>query len=95
MLGSQIAGCYDEEVMNSNANPRHRLRPVLRAAIEVASVIFLFYSTLLMGEFTRANGPGKSLLTALYDVFTLTNFAIAMVSACIGYAAFEYLRKQL
>jgi hypothetical protein len=48
-----------------------------------------------MGEFTRANGPGKSLLTALYDVFTLTNFAIAMVSACIGYAAFEYLRKQL
>ena len=74
---------------------RQRLRPLFRAVIEVAFIIFLFYSNLLMGEFTRANRPGKGLALALYDVFTLTNFAIAMISACIGYVVFEFLRKRL
>ena len=74
---------------------RQRLRPVFRAVIEIAFIIFLFYSNLLMGEFTRANGPGKSLAMALYDVFTLANFAIAMISAGIGYVVFEYLRQRL
>jgi len=32
---------------------------------------------------------------ALVDIFTGTNFAIALVSALIGYLAFEYLRKRL
>ena len=32
---------------------------------------------------------------ALYDVFTLANFAIAMISAGIGYVVFEYLRQRL
>ena len=48
-----------------------------------------------MGEFTRANGQGKSLAFALYDIFTVTNFMIAMISAFIGYVIFEYLRKRL
>ena len=74
---------------------RRRLVPVLRAVIEVAFIVFLFYSNLLMGEFTRANGHGKSLALALYDIFTATNFVIAMISAMIGYAVFEYLRKRL
>jgi hypothetical protein len=57
--------------------------------------VFLFYSNLLMGEFTHANGTGKSMADALYDIFTLTNFVIAMISAFIGYVVFEYLRKRL
>jgi hypothetical protein len=72
-----------------------RLVPVLRAVIEVAFIVFLFYSNLLMGEFTHANGQGKTLAYALYDIFTVTNFVIAMISAMIGYAAFEYFRKRL
>jgi hypothetical protein len=60
----------------------------------MAFIIFLFYSNLLMGEFTRANGQGKSLLFAMQDVFTGTNFAIAVIAALIGYAVFEYLRKK-
>jgi hypothetical protein len=48
-----------------------------------------------MGEFTHANGQGKSLAFALYDIFTATNFVIAMISAMIGYVVFEYLRKRL
>jgi hypothetical protein len=69
-------------------------RPVFRALIEIAFIIFLFYSNLLMGEFTAANGQGKTLAFALRDVITGTNFLIGAVSAVIGYLGFEYLRRQ-
>jgi hypothetical protein len=72
-----------------------RLTPFLRAVIEVAFIVFLFYSNLLMGEFTVANGRGKTLAVALVDIFTGTNLAIALVSALIGYLVFEYLRRKL
>ena len=76
----------------------HSLRPLghaLRALIEVAFIIFLFYSNLLMGEFNRTSGRGKSFAVALYDIFTIKNFAIALIAASIGYVIFERLRKQL
>jgi hypothetical protein len=73
-----------------------RLRShVLRALIEVAFIIFLFYSNLLMGEFNRSNGHGKTLAVALADIFTITNFSIAILAATIAYLVFEHLRKQL
>ncbi len=78
----------------NSGNPR-RLTQILRAVIEVAFIVFLFYSNLLMGEFTVANGQGKSLAYALNDIFTGTNFLIAMTSAVIGYLAFETLRRKL
>ncbi len=68
-------------------------RTVLRAVVEVASIIFLFYSNLLMGEFTGSAAPGKTLLFALHDIFTGKNFLIAMISALVGYGVFETLRK--
>jgi hypothetical protein len=73
---------------------QRRRRAILRAVIEIAFIIFLFYSNLLMGEFTRANGHGKTLASALYDIFTATNFLIAALSAMIGYGVFEYLRRK-
>jgi len=63
--------------------------------VEVGFIIFLFYSNLLMGEFTHANGQGKSLAFAIIDIFTVTNFVIALISGMIGYVVFEYLRKQI
>jgi hypothetical protein len=69
--------------------------PLWRALIEVAFIVFLFYSNLLMGEFTVANGQGKTLAFALRDIITGTNLVIALVSACIGYVIFEFLRKKL
>lgn len=63
--------------------------------IEIAFIVFLFYSNLLMGEFTAKNGQGKSLTFALNDIFTGTNFLIAVFFALIGYVVFEYLRKKL
>src|ERR1700722_4400797 len=74
---------------------RPRPNPVLRLFIEVAFIIFLFYSNLLMGEFIRSAGHGKTLAFALHDIFTTTNFMIALVSALIGYVIFEFLRKLL
>ncbi len=69
-------------------------KTALRAVIEMAFIIFLFYSNLLMGEFTVINGQGKTLAAAVYDIFTIANFLIALVSAGIGYVVFEYLRRK-
>ena len=70
------------------------LADIRRAVVEVAFIIFLFYSNLLMGEFNRVNSPGKTFAVALDDIFTIKNFAIAIIAASIGYVAFEYLRKK-
>jgi Na+/melibiose symporter-like transporter len=81
--------------MASNPKERKRLTPVWRAVIEVGSIVFLFYSNLLMGEFSRANGRGKTFVFAIEDIFTATNFAIAIISGLMGYVVFEYLRKKI
>jgi hypothetical protein len=48
-----------------------------------------------MGEYTRSRGYGKPLIVALKDIFSVTNFIIAIVAALIGYVVFEFLRKKL
>jgi hypothetical protein len=81
--------------MPPNQHSPRPLSHVLRALIEVAFIIFLFYSNLLMGEYNRANGHGKTLALALRNIFTITNFSIAILAATIAYLVFEYLRKKL
>ena len=71
------------------------MAPVLRAMVEIGFIIFLFYSNLLMGEFTHANSKGKSFLFAIEDIFTVNNFAIALISGLIGYVIVEFLRKRV
>ena len=71
------------------------MAPLWRAVVEMAFIFFLFCANLLMGEFTRANAPGKSLSAALYNVVTPANFLIALLSSAIGYVVFEYLRRKL
>jgi hypothetical protein len=74
---------------------RRRLAAIWRAVIEIGFILFLFYSNLLMGEFTRANGAhGKTMIAALADIFTLANFDIGVASALIGYVVVEYLRRR-
>jgi hypothetical protein len=81
--------------MSSSPNKTRKLAPVWRAMVEVGFIVFLFYSNLLMGEFTHTNEQGKSLIFAIYDIFTVTNFVIAVISGLIGYVVFEFLRKRL
>ncbi len=72
------------------------LKKILRALIEIGFIIFLFYSNLLMSEFNGTNiKNGKSVTWALQDIFTLTNFSIAVLAGGIGYVVFEFLRKKL
>ncbi len=71
-------------------------RNILRAVIEIAFIIFLFYSNLLMGEFERSGmGLRRGLTWAIEDMVTRANFEIAMMAALIGYVFFEFLRKKL
>jgi len=48
-----------------------------------------------MGEFTRTNEQGKTLVFAIGDIFTRINFIVACISGLIGYVVFEYFRKRL
>jgi hypothetical protein len=79
----------------SPLTPPPGLKPIWRGLVEVAFIVFLFYSNLLMGEFTGVNGQSKTLMFALRDIVTPTNFLIALVSAVIGYGIFEFLRQKL
>jgi hypothetical protein len=90
LAGSLYAGFMSEGPQNSRP-----LTPVWRAVIEIAFIIFLFYSNLLMGEYNASAGRGKTLLVALDDIFTGANFLIAVLAALIGYVVFEFLRKKL
>jgi len=63
--------------------------------VEVGFIVFLFYSNLLMGAFTHSNDQGKSLVFAIQDIFTITNFVIAIISGLIGYVVVEFLRKRI
>ena len=88
------ASCYSG-AMSSSESRGKKLAPVWRALVEIGFIVFLFYSNLLMGEFTHGNAKGKTLASAVLDIFTYTNFTIAIVCALIGYVVVEYLRKQL
>lgn len=73
-----------------------RLAPLLRAVIETGFILFLYYSNLLMGEYTHSNNPDHKLLSAaLRDILTLDNLIIGIVSALIGYVVVEYLRTKV
>jgi len=64
--------------------------------VEVAFIIFLFYSNLLMGQYTiSAPGQDKGIVWAIVNIFSIENFIIALVTAVIAHVVFEYLRKRL
>ena len=73
-----------------------KLAPMWRALVEAGFIVFLYYSNLLMGEF-EVSGLGRrnGLLWAINDIFTASNFAIAVASSVVGYLIFEFLRKRL
>ncbi len=83
------------KLMTPNSKEPRKLAPIWRALIEIGFIVFLFYSNLLMGEFTKANGQGKNLVLAINDIFTFNNLAIGIMSGLIGYIVFEYLRKKV
>jgi hypothetical protein len=70
-------------------------KSLLRATVEIAFILFLFYANLLMGEFERSGmGRRRGLAWAVADVATSANFAIGVIAALAGYIVFEFLRKR-
>ena len=64
--------------------------------VEVAFIVFLFFANLLMGEFTHSGiDRNKGLMRAVYDIFTVYNFIIAIVAALVGHLFFENMRRRL
>ena len=73
-----------------------RMAPVWRAVIEISFIVFLFYSNLLMGQYTvTAPGQDKGIWWAIQNIVTTENFIIAVVTAIIGHLVFEFLRKRV
>ena len=80
----------------------HRMPPrptrthirILRAVLEIAFILVLFYSNLLMGEFDRSS-PHRSLSAAIHDCVTPHNFLIGLLAATAGFLVFEMLRNRL
>jgi len=81
--------------MSPPPSRRSPARVLARAGLEIAFIVFLFYSNLLMGEFEASNRAGKTLGAALHDVCTKQNMLIGIVAAIIGFGLFEALRKRL
>ena len=72
------------------------MKNVARAVTEAGFIIFLFYSNLLMGEFTHSGmGRQRGLAWAIADIFTVANFEIAAIAALIGYVLVEAIRNRL
>ena len=70
--------------------------PVLTALVEMGFIIFLFYSNILMGEFTRAKmALNRDFSEVFTDVFTWTNFLIAIVASFFGHFVFTFFRKRI
>ena len=68
----------------------------LRALIEVAFIMFLFYANLLMGEYDRGGAARqKGFMWAVHDALTPENFLIGITAAMIGYLVFEFLRRKI
>jgi uncharacterized membrane protein len=67
-----------------------------RAIVEASFIIFLFYCNLLMGQFTHSGlGRVNGFVWAIREIFTLSNFIIAVAGSVVGYVLVELLRSRL
>lgn len=86
----------EKMIRNPNDTRQITKKNTLRATIEISFILILFYSNLLMGEFTRSGeGYKKGVIWAILNILTSGNIAIAVVTACFAYFVVEYLRKKV
>jgi hypothetical protein len=73
-----------------------KFKAFVRAFLEIGFILFLYYSNLLMGEYTHSGkGQIKGLKWAVTDIFTINNFIIAIITATACHFIFEVLRKRI
>jgi hypothetical protein len=73
-----------------------RMSPIWRTVVEVGFIVFLYYSNLLMGQYT-ATGLGQThgLLWSIQNIFTPANFIIGVATGLIGQMVIEFFRKRI
>ena len=72
-----------------------KLAPIWRTVVEVIFIVFLFYSNLLMGQYTGSGlAHGNGLWWAIQNIFSIPNFIIALITALIGDLFVTFLRKR-
>jgi hypothetical protein len=73
-----------------------KLNPIWRTVVEVGFIVFLFYSNLLMGQYTAGGlGQTRGLWWAIRTIVTPANLYIAFTTALLGHLVFEYFRKRI
>jgi hypothetical protein len=88
------------DIMNPESERKmtrlRKLNPIWRTVVETSFIVFLFYSNLLMGQFTASGmGQRNGLLWAIREIFTISNFIIALVTALVGHLVFEFFRRRV
>ena len=87
---------YDMSEEQPNEKSSKKLNQLWRALLEVGFIVFLFYSNLLMGEYERSGyGQQHGVIWAVEDIFTITNFIIAIVFGLVGHVVFDFFRNRL
>ena len=71
---------------------RSKFRPI----VEILSIMVLFYTNLLMGQFLRNSSAvvGKSIWAIIINIVTLQNIIIGLVGATIAYFMVEWVTQK-
>jgi len=70
---------------------------IIRSAVEVSSIMVLFYTNLLMGQYLRTS-PGvadQSLWEKMINIVTPQNVIIGLIGAMIGFFMVESVNRKL
>ncbi len=71
-------------------------RNIIRSIVEILSIMVLFYTNLLMGQFIRTSSSvdSQSILTAIINIVTPKNIIIGLIGATIGFIMVEAVNKK-
>jgi hypothetical protein len=84
------------DIKENDKKKQIKVAAFLEAMLEVGFIIFLYYSNLLMGEYTHSGlAKTKGLMWALCNIFTIYNFTIAIVTGVIGHFVFDFLSERI
>jgi hypothetical protein len=67
----------------------------VRPLVEVLSILILFYTNLLMGQYMQSSSHvGKSFWTIAAGVVSAQNFAIGLVGAAAAFLLVEFVNRR-
>jgi hypothetical protein len=69
---------------------------IIRAVAEILSIMLLFYTNLLMGQYLNnsSNANDQSLLKNIINIITPQNIVIGIIGATLGFIIVELANKK-